>query len=765
MKPIRRIFIPLISLVCSASLSSGQGLVRGKVMDRETGLPLPGATVSGPGGDSLTRTDLLGNFQYSGGGPSDSLRFSYLGYLSRTLPVAQTRRVFLAPSSSPLKEVIVSADREDETRTGAPVAISVISRKTIDQTRATQLDQLLNQASGVYMVDLGNQQHAMAIRQPLGYNNYFLYLEDGIPIRPEGDFNHNALIEMNDAAIQRIEILKGPASSIYGSEAIGGTVNFITPPPSKDFQGAVQAEGGSYGYGKTSFSLSDSRKKSGFWIGGAWEGKTGPDSLYDNFHKGALSMKFTDSMGKHDQLTIAAALIHYYTDQKGGLDSALFFKKNYLAAPVSDQRFTYRKVGALRTRATLERDWGSGEKSTLTVYFRNNAIGQNPFYDEGTTATPGLYTGQINSDGFTSYGILLQQLAHFKWLEGEWITGLSADYSPEHYHANLIWIRQDQGIFDRFTDPDSALVRYRANILNSAVYSQVELHPSSRLQVSATLRYDRLDYRFRNGLAPGPFTGPADTVSHFDHLTPRLGLDYDLGRERGLYASYSMGFAPPNITDLYSGYTVPGLRPSSFNNYEIGGWMGWGGKGSGELSLYQMYGINEIVQVIQPNGISLAENTGRTSHRGLELSLKYALFPGLEFRLGGTLVSHRYTSFTDGKTTVSGNRMADAPPYIVNSGLRYQPPFLGGFGISLEWQGLGPYYTDPENQHSYSGYQQFNLRADYRVNRWEFWGQCLNLMDQVYATIVTFGYGQNTYYPGIPRTFEAGIRYQFGALR
>ena len=81
-----------------------------------------------------------------------------------------------------------------------PVAIDVISKTQINDTKATRLDMLVNKVPGVFMVDLGNEQHSMAIRQPLGYNNLYLYLEDGIPIRTVGDFNHNALIEINQAS-------------------------------------------------------------------------------------------------------------------------------------------------------------------------------------------------------------------------------------------------------------------------------------------------------------------------------------------------------------------------------------------------------------------------------------------------------------------------------------------------------------------------------------------------------------------------------------
>ena len=83
------------------------------------------------------------------------------------------------------------------------------------------------------MVNLGNEQHEMSIRQPMTTKSLFLYMEDGIPIRPLGVFNHNAMNEINIAGIDSVEVVKGAASSLYGSNAVGGAVNFLTAAPSR----------------------------------------------------------------------------------------------------------------------------------------------------------------------------------------------------------------------------------------------------------------------------------------------------------------------------------------------------------------------------------------------------------------------------------------------------------------------------------------------------------------------------------------------------
>ena len=131
-----------------------------------------------------------------------------------------------------LQEVIVtSASHTAVKRSEAPIAIAVINKQTMEDTKAQRIDQLLNKVSGVFMVSLGNEQHEMSIRQPMTTKSLFLYMEDGIPIRATGVYNHNALLEMNLPAAKSIEVIKGPSSALYGAEAIAGVVNIVTQAP------------------------------------------------------------------------------------------------------------------------------------------------------------------------------------------------------------------------------------------------------------------------------------------------------------------------------------------------------------------------------------------------------------------------------------------------------------------------------------------------------------------------------------------------------
>src|SRR5690606_1288460 len=113
-----------------------------------------------------------------------------------------------------------------------------------------------------------NEQHQMSIRQPMTTKSLFLYLEDGMPIRTTGLYNHNALLEMNMAAAKQIEIIRGPASSLYGAEAIGGAVNIITLTPPSLSSGMLSIQGNNNGYKRVDLQAGSTFGKWGLVVSG-----------------------------------------------------------------------------------------------------------------------------------------------------------------------------------------------------------------------------------------------------------------------------------------------------------------------------------------------------------------------------------------------------------------------------------------------------------------------------------------------------------------
>ena len=426
--------------------------ITGTITDENTGEPLPFATVVNLSTTETTVTDLQGKFQLEGVEKKDTLEITLMGYEPQKMLATTGLEVRLHAVSLTMNEMVISTNREQEKRTEAPVAISGISSGTIEDNKPTTIDQVLNQTAGVYMVDLGNEQHTMSIRRPIDYGASYLYMEDGVPIRASGVFNHNALLEINMANVSKIEIIRGPASSLYGSEAIGGAVNFISKRPSVNPTAGISVQGNTIGYRRTDFYASNTFNKLGVRVAGYYANQQNGTLAHSDFNKLALSLSANYYINDNTTLVWNSAMIDYYSDMSGSLDSADFYSKTY----GSNHTFTNRRVNAFRTKLALNHYWNDMSKTTITGYFRANSVKQNPSYRVSDdyrpwtgSGDPNLAHGQLNDNSFNSYGLIAQHKQDFEWLNSSLIVGGSVDYSPNTYQSNYI------SIYKRFNFPFS----------------------------------------------------------------------------------------------------------------------------------------------------------------------------------------------------------------------------------------------------------------------------------------------------------------------
>ena len=651
--------------------------------------------------------------------------------------------------------VIVTASKMKERRAESPIAISIIHPETINRIKPSRVEFLLNSVSGVYMPSIGNEQHMMAIRQPISLKGLYLYLEDGMPIRTSGLFSNNALIELNTGAIKKIEIIKGPASALYGAEAIGGVINVLsqTALPNKFLDIINQVN--SIGLYKLDLNIGIPTSKGGWVINANYTTQHKGPIEYSDFNKKGISIRHDFDRGKWMGYQ-SLQYIEYFAQMTGSVDSIHFASHNLSSL----QTFTFRKMNVLRFRQNVNYQWSENALTTFNFMYRDNVMDQNPTYAIASTNISTKFKGQTNRNAFKAYVFDIQHIVTFKPINSKLVFGASIDRTQQNFKANYIDIIKDTNImkYTRYTYPaiDSLVANYQTKINNQALYLNFITKIGSNIKTNLALRYDYFEYRFGNLLN----SGTPSAINNFSSVTPKIGITYNKNNF-GLYSNYSQGFVPPQITEIYNTIRVPFLLPQTFNNMEVGGWMHFQ-KWYSEIAIYQLLGNNEIISVRQPDGVNLNQNSGSTKHIGIEYQLKYKASHNLELNWSATNAKHNYISTSIKGIDVSGNEMSAAPRFWSN--LSSYIKLNNHLGTNIEWQHQSSYFMDETNSTQYPGFDVINYRLNYKIGNSEFWLHLLNVTNAYYATMATKNFSVKgnaaySYYVGEPRSIAIGWKW------
>ena len=756
----------LVTSVCSFA----QINYKGTVITASNSV-LNGANIKAINQEKATTTNFSGNFEITLDDSSEVL-ISYMGYESQAVNLNKgINTIILQEDINSLNEIVVSGNREKQLRKDVPASISVISAKELDQIKAIGIEQVVNNVPGVYMSTSkasSNEQHFMASRSPITTKGLFLYLEDGLPIRPTAVFNHNALLEMNSISHGRVEVLKGPASSIYGSEAIGGSFNFITKEPTKEFSGSIKAEYNSLGIFSTGFEASTYlTEKTGIYVGTSYAQRRGGPFGHSDYEKTASTLKLVSQLtNKLNWINVFDA-IDYRSDTSGSISEVDYIAKNY----ESDQTYTERDALSLRYRSTFGIDWNENNKTSFSQILRYNELGQIPSY----RISQRNGTGEINNNKFRSIAGLLQHKLEIPKTNTSIIGGLSIDYSPQDYVANVTDIEFDAetSINTGFTvDSDNFIANYQANILNYAAYLQIDTKINSYLSLTGAIRFDEFEYDFDNKIEDEIIV---DSVDKYQNIAPKLGFNLNISNNIGFYGNYSTGFTPPQASTLYrSGDDINvDLKPSEYDNFEIGTYMTPFNGLKVDLAAYFLEGVNTLISFENEAEVTFNTNAGKTRSFGIEYGLSYQLIKDLTISHNGSFANHRYIDYQEGNVDYSNTDRETAPKLTGTSKLIYNSSFIKGLTASISHELVGKYNTSLENQavdannnpitSTYSGHNVFDLLISYKVKKYEIWANLLNAFDKQHANYASFSTfrNANTYTVGNSRAIHGGIKYNF----
>jgi iron complex outermembrane receptor protein len=660
-----------------------------------------------------------------------------------------------------IDEVIVTTTRSDSLRIDNAGNIA-----TIDPSETVNLFpvEMLNRAPGVHIHRGSGQEHLTAIRSPVLVGGAgagsFLYLEDGIAMRAPGFANVNALMDAMPQADGSVEVVRGPGSALYGSNAVHGLINFISAPLDESGTSADLAYGS---YGRHALSLNSAQDHGQFMtrvtldMNGETEGYRAAQSFGQQ--KARLEAAWQDGATGY-----RLSLAHMNLNQETA-GYAQSYEDEAIARANSDQN-AFRDATATRLYVRMTKDLGDGATLTLTPYLRSNEM------DFLMHFLPGDPLEQNSHD---SYGLQAAYARDAGWVS--YVAGLDVELTEGE--LSEVQTEDDKlgGKYARGTHYDFTV---EAQVI--APYLHAVWSLSNATDVTTGLRWEMTDYDYTNNapdsatVAPG-VTGDflfrvASRSDDFSDISPKLGVVHRLADNRRVFVNWARAARAPQVTDLYrlrdSNQTdgnapdVSAIDSETLDSLEIGYRAVYPGM-SYEATAFIMQKENYHFRDATDNYIT----NGETDHMGVELSLDWMLTRDWSIATQLTYAQHEYafeniiTGDThEGESISDGNMVDGAPETLANTRLRYK--YNERTYLNFDWEHVGSYFMDASNSAEYDGHNIFAVTADYVLS-----GQSRlslridNLFDEAYAKRADHWRNANRYFPGEGRRFMARLSHDF----
>lgn len=661
----------------------------------------------------------------------------------------------------PALVVQVTAPRDLSVWTAAGSG-STIDTADILRTRPAHASELLSRTPGTWISRGDGQESLTAIRSPVltgsGACGAFLFLEDGIPIRPAGFCNANAPFELNFAQAERVQIARGPASSLYGANALHGAINVVSPRPGVAESmygldlGQDDTATGRVSYGTEHWRLDGQGTSAGGYrdATGLGEQKLGLGHLTD--------------IGRWQvQSHLSATNLNQET--AGFILGKNAYRDRDLARTNANPE-AHRDASSARMHSAWRTTVGEHTLLTLTPYARWSHM------DFLQHFLPGKPT---ETNGQRSAGVLLDLRQPLR-STGEWRWGAAAEYAKGFVQEVQAGPVADGSAFIKATRP--AGVHYDFDVASRmlALWQAVDLplDDAGRWHLLQSLRGEYLGYDYNNRALTGNtrddgtdcgfgsclFNRPADGTDHFSNLAGRLGLRYGDPYSGQWHGAWSTGFRPPQVTELYRlqrGQTTADLNSERLSGLEVGYQRAWA---DARISV-TAFGMRKT-HFIFTDAAGFNVSDGRTKHFGLETEATWRPAQRHELHLSASLARHRYAfdrAAAGGEIINSGNEIDTAPPFMANARWLYQP--RRDLTLELEGIRMGPYYLDAANTARYPGHTLFNLRVDWATSATTtLFARITNLTDREYAERADLAFGNFRYFPGLPRRLFVGIEWR-----
>ncbi|CAB3720246.1 Ferrichrome outer membrane transporter/phage receptor [Achromobacter deleyi] len=643
-----------------------------------------------------------------------------------------------------------------------PASIDVISNEQLRERGAVNVTDAITQAAGISaMRHPGNGGSSLSSR---GFtdSNSVAQLYDGV--RQFGGVGQTFIYD--PWAVDRIEVLRGPASVLYGEGAIGGVVNVI---PKKPTRGPIENEI------QTTVGTHDTQRL-GFGSGGALDDKWSYRLDISGNHSNSGI-----SLGDSRDFAVTAALrLDVSPDLNFTLTQAYAWQEptRYFGTPlingdidyslrgknynVADSKIIYRD-----NRTELKAEWTPNPATRVRsrVYY----IGSDRDYRDAENYTWQPASGLIQRSAYTDIRHDQQQVGtvtdasfdgHLFGLANKVAVGVELNHASLKHTNNSPYSGTslvdpydvDHG---RFINVAGTTPRYRNTADQYALFAENRLMLTERWSVLGGLRYDHIDLKRRDLVA-----GQTAFDTTFNNVGWRIGTVYDVLPTLSVYGQYAEAADPIGSLLLLSPANKD-FELSKGRQVEVGVKQTfWDNKGQWTLAAYHIRKNNLVTR--DPNDPSLRIQVGEQSSRGLEATLGVELTPAWRVDLNAAVLRARYDDFSESVngTAVSraGNVPTDVPERVANAWVswKFAPQWTASAGVRY----VGRRFADAANTLEMAGYTTTNLALQWEPRRdLTLALRAFNVFDRQYAE--TAYYNQTQWLLGEGRRVELSANYRF----
>jgi len=753
-----RIYIYLIAIVLLLSVSESEmtaqtkGSIHGTISDASTGQVIEFVQVKLVELSVGSITDKEGNFEISNVPVgSYTLEVSMLGFIPEHIKdyrveAEQSRNlgIRLQPESYNLNELTVSATKISKTIKDIGSPVYVIGTKELEQIEGRNIEESLATIPGVFTENRFNGGSNVVSFRGIGIHTHvtrgILVLVDGVPLNETSGRVDFEGVDMENA--ERIEVIKGPVSSLYGPNGITGVINVIEKEARTGFHGGINAYYGSYDMRKLAANVNGGSEKfkylikSNYIYSGGYQDRQEYDSK-------SVGIKMSNEFKNHGRLSFTADYVTAYTEYAGPLDSTQFNERSTVAT----RKFTGSDKDMFRLNLNYRKKIGKNSDLFSSIYYRKR-LNEGHYRDS-----------QFGVDDINTLGAEFRWKSSFSLLSRMNTISLGVSADKENGTEELYAREEDTGEIGPMIDDG------RSGYLLGGIYIQDEYFILSKLALTLGVRFDMVQYDWEDNFNTGE-ENSSDQGS-VNSVSPKFGLVYHPSDKMTLFGNISKGFNPPQISQLYigssySGHPNPDLNPEYLINYEVGLRGNAGTVFDYQLSLFRMDFRDQIVADGDPPTYT---NLGDTRHSGLEVAVKFNPFKNL----GGHLsYSYLFTEFiSDPK--YKGNTLRKTPANQLNTSIQYRFDF--GLTASLDYVFMDEYYMDNEEMNVYEGHSLVNAKLLYKFRLWYVGFRINNVFDMNYATWAyassSYDYRTRTsswsksYYPGLPRNYTISMGINF----